>query len=76
MNLHKMQFFVKCYVNALRRAIVRRLLGNSLVLEQRLTKQGVQLQLIDTQRRINYGYWDAKRISARDIRLSREESKE
>ncbi len=70
MNLHKTQFLVKCYVNALRRAIVRRLLGNSLVLEQRTTEAGTQLQLIDTRRRLNYGYWEAKRISVHDIKLS------
>lgn len=61
---------VKCRLNAVRRWIVCRLLGDDLVLEQQITETGTQFQLVDMRRRIPFGYWNAERISQRDFRLS------
>jgi len=59
------------YLNALRRWIVNILLGKSLILEKIETNRGYKLQLIDMNRRLNYGYWQTEVINERDTKLSR-----
>lgn len=54
---------IKIYLNALRRAIVNRLLGKTIVLEIDNSADETRVQLVDMHRRINYGFWYAKVIS-------------
>lgn len=61
----------RIYKNSFRRKLVNLALGNDLILEKIETDSGCKLQLIDTKRRINYGYWNAEKISRKDIKLSR-----
>lgn len=51
---------MRVYLNAFRRWLVKRLLGDGLALEKRETPNGTELQLIDTNRRINYGFWSVE----------------
>ena len=62
---------IRIYCNSFRRTIVNGLLGKSLILERIKTPVGYKLQLIDSKRRLNYGYWHASEINSRDIRLYR-----
>lgn len=57
------------YTNALRRWLVKRLLGTHLVIEKRDTPFGHEWQLIDLQRRIPYGWVRAEKIGGRDFRI-------
>lgn len=54
---------IRIYFNALRRAIINRLLGKTIVLEIDNLTGETRVQLIDMHRHINYGFWYAKVIS-------------
>lgn len=61
---------MKAYLNALRRWLVRKLLGDGLALEVKETPSGHELQLVDLKRRIPYGIWRAEKHNWRPHMLS------
>lgn len=56
-------------LNAFRRWLVKRLLGDYLALKERDTPSGYEWQLIDMKRRIPYGWVKAERINGRTFRI-------
>ena len=60
---------MRFYLNALRRWIVLRLLGDCLVIEKRGSLGGDEWQLIDMKRRIPYGWVRAERLTERDVKI-------
>lgn len=53
------------YINALRRWLVKKLLGDGLALETKETPSGHEVQLVDLKRRIPYGFWTVEKHSWR-----------
>ena len=60
---------MRFYLNALRRWIVLRLLGDCLVIEKRGSPGGYEWQLIDMKRRIPYGWVQVENVNERDVKL-------
>ena len=54
---------MKFYLNALRRWIVLKLLGDCLVMEKRGSPSGYEWQLIDMKRRIPYGWVQVENVN-------------
>lgn len=60
---------MRFYLNALRRWIVLRLLGDCLVIEKRGSPGGYEWQLIDMKRRIPYGWVRTERLTEQDVKI-------
>lgn len=64
-----MLYRFEIYRNALRRWIVKRLLGRRLIVQKKNTPSGPEWQLIDRKRRIPYGWVRVERIDDRDFKI-------
>ena len=60
----------KIYRNALRRWIVKKLLGHRLIVQKRDTPSGPEWQLVDMKRRIPYGWVRVVAANDRDFKIA------
>ena len=65
-----MLFRFKIYRNALRRRIVKRLLGRRLIVQKKNTPSGPEWQLVDMKRRIPYGWVRVVAVNDRDFKIA------
>lgn len=65
-----MPYRFKIYRNALRRWIVKRLLGHRLIVQKRDTPSGLEWQLVDMKRRIPYGWVRVVAVNDRDFKIA------
>lgn len=65
-----MLYRFKIYRNALRRRIVKRLLGRRLIVQKKNTPSGPEWQLVDMKRRIPYGWVRVVAVNDRDFKIA------